>query len=222
MRVPYPTLGSPETVLRLAREEGRMHDVECLTIFRSSECYMALLERGAVEKDALLFINSIANESMTEEEEQRYHEEYAVLQQRVVIEITEADHMDMELVHKKSRVEGFSGIFALDDYGSGYNSEINLLELHPRFVKVDISIVRGVDSDHNKQQIVNNIVDYAHKRDMLVVAEGLETAEELRMALELDVDLLQGFFLARPGEVPPAISEEALRIIREHRSAQQQ
>ena len=57
---------------------------------------------------------------------------------------------------------------------------------------------------------------------MLVVAEGLETAEELRMALELDVDLLQGFFLARPGEVPPAISEEALRIIREHRSAQQQ
>lgn len=222
MRVPYPTLGSPETVLRLAREEGRMHDVECLTIFRSSECYMALLERGAVEKDALLFINSIANESMTEEEEQRYHEEYAVLQQRVVIEITEADHMDMELVHKKSRVEGFSGIFALDDYGSGYNSEINLLELHPRFVKVDISIVRGGDSDHNKQQIVNNIVDYAHKRDMLVVAEGLETAEELRMALELDVDLLQGFFLARPGEVPPAISEEALRIIREHRSVQQQ
>lgn len=222
MRVPYPALGSPETVLRLAREEGRMHDVECLTIFRSSECYMALLERGAVEKDALLFINSIANESMTEEEEQRYHEEYAVLQQRVVIEITEADHMDMDLVHKKSRVEGFSGIFALDDYGSGYNSEINLLELHPRFVKVDISIVRGVDSDHNKQQIVNNIVDYAHKRDMLVVAEGLETAEELRMALELDVDLLQGFFLARPGEVPPAISEEALRIIREHRSAQQQ
>jgi len=108
-------------------------------------------------------------------------------------------------------------MFALDDYGSGYNTEINLLELHPYFIKVDISIVRDIDSDYNKQQIVNNIVTYAHKRDMLVVAEGLETAKELEMVLELGVDLLQGYFLARPGETPPAISEDALRIIREHR-----
>lgn len=217
MRVPFQTLGSPETVLRLAREEGRMHDIECLTFFRASECYKTLLEQGIVEQDALLFINSIANESMTEEEERQYHEEFEMLQQRIVVEITEAEHMDMELVLKKSRVEGFSGMFALDDYGSGYNTEINLLELHPYFIKVDISIVRDIDSDYNKQQIVNNIVTYAHKRDMLVVAEGLETAKELEMVLELGVDLLQGYFLARPGETPPAISEDALRIIREHR-----
>lgn len=218
MRVPFPALRSPETVLRLAREEGRMHDIECITMFRSSECYCALLEQGAVEQDALLFINSIANERMTEEEEHQYHDEFEILQQRIVIEITEAEHMDMELVRKKGSVEGFSGMFALDDYGSGYNSEINLLELHPRFIKVDISIVRDIDSDYNKQQMVNNIVSYAHKRDMMVVAEGLETAKELEKVLELGVDLLQGYFLARPGEVPPAISEEALRIIREYRT----
>lgn len=217
MRVPFQTLGSPETVLRVAREEGRMHDIECLTFFRASECYKALLEQGIVEQDALLFINSIANESMTEEEERQYHEEFEMLQQRIVVEITEAEHMDIELVRQKSKVEGFSGMFALDDYGSGYNTEINLLELHPYFIKVDISIVRDIDSDYNKQQIVNNIVTYAHKRDMLVVAEGLETAKELEMVLELGVDLLQGYFLARPGETPPAISEDALRIIREHR-----
>lgn len=217
MRVNYPALRSPDTVIALAKEEGHMHDIERITLFRATECYQALLERGVVSPEALLFINSIANESMTDEEEKRYHELFHELQRRIVIEITEAEHMDMELIKKKSSVEDFSGMFALDDYGSGYNSEINLLELQPKFVKVDISIVQNVDKDSNKQQIIRNIVEYGHKRGMLIIAEGLETEEELGKSLELGVDLLQGYYLARPGEVPPAISGEALRVIREWR-----
>lgn len=215
MRVNLPTLRSPETVLQLAREEGRMHDIECITLFRATECYRGLLERGAVPEEALLFINSIANECMNAEEEKQYHEQYHDLQQRIVVEITEAEHLDMEMIRRKSSVESFSGMFALDDYGSGYNSEINLLELKPKFVKVDISIVRDVDRDINKQQIISNIVSYGHKRDMLIVVEGLETAEELEKVLELGVDLLQGYYLARPGETPLPLNGEALQIIRE-------
>jgi len=217
MRVNLPTLRSPETVLRLAKEEGRMTDIEHITFFRATECYRKLLEKGAVSPDALIFINSIANVCMTDEEEEQYHELYADLQERLVVEITEEENLDKSLIEKKKNVEGFSGMFALDDYGSGYNSEINLLELKPKFVKVDVTIVRDVDKDDNKQQIISNIVNYAHKRDMLIIAEGLETAEELRKVLELDVDLLQGYYLARPGEIPPAISEEALEVIREYR-----
>ena len=214
MRVNLPTLRSPDTVLRLAKEEGCMHDIECITMFRATECYRALLERGDVSEDMLLFINSIANESMTSEEEQRYHELYHDLQGRIVVEIMEAEHLDMELIRRKSSVESFSGMFALDDYGSGYSSEINLLELNPKFVKVDISIVRDVDKDTNKQQVITNIVNYAHKRDMLIIAEGLETEAELRKVLDLGVDLLQGYYLARPAETPLPISEEALQVIK--------
>lgn len=216
MRVNLPTLRSPEVMLRLAKEEGRMHDIEYITMFRATSCYRKLLEEGEVSKDALLFINSIANERMTEEEEEQYHILYKDIQDRVVVEITEAEHLDMELINKKSQVKGFSGIYALDDYGSGYNSEVNLLKLNPKYVKVDITIVRDVDKDANKQQIISNIVNYAHKRDMRIIAEGLETAEELRKVLELGVDLLQGYYLARPGEKPPAINEEALGTIREY------
>ena len=50
----------------------------------------------------------------------------------------------------------------------------------------------------------------------MVIAEGLESAEEVRKSLELGVDLLQGYFLARPGAVPPAISREAYQLIREY------
>lgn len=214
MRVNLPTLRSPDTVLRLAKEEGYMHDIECITMFRATECYRTLLERGNVSEETLLFINSIANECMTSEEEQRYHDLYHDLQGRIVVEITEAEHLDMELIRRKSNVESFSGMFALDDYGSGYSSEINLLELNPKFVKVDISIVRDVDKDTNKQQVITNIVNYAHKHDMLIIAEGLETEAELRKVLDLGVDLLQGYYLARPAETPLPISEEALQVIK--------
>ena len=75
------------------------------------------------------------------------------MQRRIEVEITEAENLDMELIKRKSSVENFSGMFALDDYGSGYNSELNLLELQPRFVKVDISIVRDMDKDAGKQRM---------------------------------------------------------------------
>ncbi len=213
MRVDMPSLANPQVVLQIAKEEGCMAQIEMLTMFVATESYMKLLDKGLVSNEALLFINSIANEDMTVEEEQEYHRRFEKIQNRVVIEITESENMDLALIRKKSAVEGFTGIFALDDYGSGYNSERNLLSLNPRYVKVDVTIVRDVDVDANKQQIVRNIVQYAHQRDMMIIAEGIETGAELKKLLELEVDLLQGYYLAKPGAVPPALSEDARLLL---------
>ncbi len=213
MRSDLPTLLMPETVLTLAREEGRMHDVEYITLFRATECYRQLLEDGAVPQKALLFINSIADECMTEEEEKLYHELYHALQKRIVVEITEAEHLNMEMVQRKRSIENFSGMFALDNYGSGHGTEMNLLELKPKFVKVDSSIVRDVDRDVNKQRVIKNLVEYAHKQEMQVVAVGVETAAELETVLTLGVDLLQGDYLAQPAQIPLPINAEALAVI---------
>ena len=60
---------------------------------------------------------------------------------------------------------------------------------------------------------MENIVAYAHKRDMKIVAEGLETPEEINKVLELGVDLLQGFYIAKPQPVPEDISPVALKTI---------
>lgn len=217
MRVDMPSLREPKMVLQIAREEGLMGEIEKLTMFKATESYMALLDKGAVPHSAFLFINSIANEDMTEEDEKEYHDRFGQLQDRVIIEITETENLEMELIRKKSAAEGFTGIFALDDYGSGYNSELNLLTLNPHYVKVDVTIVRDIDVDENKQQIVRNIVQYAHERDMKIIAEGIETGAEMKKLLELDVDLLQGFYLARPGAVPPALSEDARLLLWDRR-----
>lgn len=219
MRVDMPSLREPKMVLQIAKEEGLMKEIERLTMFMATESYVALLDKGVVSKTAFLFINSIANEDLTEEDEKEYHERFAEIQDRIIIEITETENLEMELIRKKSAAEGFTGIFALDDYGSGYNSELNLLTLNPRYVKVDVSIVRDIDVDENKQQIVRNIVAYAHERDMKIIAEGIETETEMKKLLELNVDLLQGFYLARPGAVPPALSEDAKLLLWDQRQS---
>ena len=133
----------------------------------------------------------------------------------VVIEITEEEDLDLEILNMKRRSTVLSGLYALDDYGSGYSNEGNLITLDPDFIKIDISIIRGIESDPDKQEVVRNIVSYAHQRGMQIVAEGIETAAELRTSRALGADLFQGYFLSRPGAVPSAIAVPAQEILRE-------
>ena len=165
------------------------------------------------QSDALLFINSIANVSLTNEDVEEYAQRYPELLKRLVVEITEQEDLDRACLERKRNVPGFSGSFALDDYGSGYSNELNLLELSPRYIKIDISIVRGIDTDRDKQQIVSNIVAYAHARSMQLIAEGIETEAQLRTVIGLGVDLLQGYYLSRPAAVPAPIAPAAQAVI---------
>lgn len=215
MRVDLPTLHSPADVLRLAREENCLHEVERITFFRASSAYQALENAGKVVPSALLFVNSIASQYLTPDELSEYSARYASILPRIVIEITEEEVLDPKALRIKQTIPGSSGAFALDDYGSGYSNERSLLELSPNYIKIDLSIIRSIDTDANKRQIVSNTVSYAHQRGMKVVAEGLETADEVRTVLSLGVDLLQGFFLAMPQVEPGGASEESLAVIAE-------
>lgn len=215
MRVDLPTLHSPADVLRLAREENCLHEVERITFFRASSAYQTLENAGKVVPSALLFVNSIASQYLTPDELSEYSARYASILPRIVIEITEEEVLDPKALRIKQTIRGSSGAFALDDYGSGYSNERSLLELSPNYIKIDLSIIRDIDTDANKRQIVSNTVSYAHQRGMKVVAEGLETADEVRTVLSLGVDLLQGFFLAMPQAEPGSASEESLAVIAE-------
>lgn len=218
MRVDLPTLHSPADVLRLAREENCLHEVERITFFRASSAYQTLENAGKVVPSALLFVNSIASQYLTPDELSEYSARYASILPRIVIEITEEEVLDPKALRIKQSIPGSSGAFALDDYGSGYSNERSLLELSPNYIKIDLSIIRDIDTDANKRQIVSNTVSYAHQRGMKVVAEGLETADEVRTVLSLGVDLMQGFFLAMPQVEPGGASKESLAVIAEMHS----
>ncbi len=89
-------------------------------------------------------------------------------------------------------------LVAMDDCGAGYSGLNRLVALRPDFAKVDMELVRGVDRDSAKAQLVEALVSFARRAGIAVIAEGVETAAELHTLGELGVGYVQGFLLARP------------------------
>lgn len=213
MRVNMKTLQAPSMVLAMAKEEGCLHEIERLTMFRATGSFSELLSKNLVEQDARLFVNSIASQYMTKEEFELFYETFAPIVRKMVIEITEEESLDDTALEVKRKALGRDMEFALDDYGSGYNGEMNLLKLSPKYIKVDMSIIRDIDTNIDKQTLFSNMVAYAHEREMFVIAEGIETSQELETVLRLGADLLQGYYLAKPLAIPGEISKESEEII---------
>ncbi|HWC83200.1 MAG TPA: EAL domain-containing protein [Pseudonocardiaceae bacterium] len=95
---------------------------------------------------------------------------------------------------------------AIDDFGTGYSSLAQLLRLPLDTLKIDQSFIAGLGRSRDADALVTSIIAMAHAVDLTVVAEGVETAEQLDFLRGLDCDLAQGFHLGRPtpvGEFPP-------------------
>ena len=75
----------------------------------------------------------------------------------------------------------------------------------PDYVKIDMSIVRDVDTDHNRREILRNLVAYSHERNIKVIAEGVETEREMAALIEEGVDYLQGYYIGAPKRCPEMV-----------------
>jgi EAL domain-containing protein (putative c-di-GMP-specific phosphodiesterase class I) len=89
---------------------------------------------------------------------------------------------------------------AIDDVGEGYASLKAIAELKPKFIKIDISLVRDIHKDNTKNTLVEIIVNLAKKLNSFTIAEGVETEEEKSALFSLGVDYAQGYLFARPKE----------------------
>lgn len=118
----------------------------------------------------------------------------------IVFELTET-HRARDMNHLKGilnfyRSTGFG--ITLDDIGSGW-SGLNLMEqLRPDFVKIDMELIRDIDTNIFKQNIVSHLIQIAHDNRIKVIAEGIETNEEANTLRQLNADYLQGFLFGRP------------------------
>lgn len=123
---------------------------------------------------------------------------------RLVVEITEhapvEDYESLRTALSDYRDGG--GRLAVDDAGAGFASLRHILRLAPDIIKLDLSITRGIDSDQASQALADALVSFAARIGATIVAEGIETTEELAALLALGVTHGQGFYLSRPGEVP--------------------
>ena len=123
---------------------------------------------------------------------------------RVVLEITEHAEIDdyAELRQRLQRLREDGVRLAADDVGAGFASFAHVLELRPDLLKIDRSIMRGIDGDPARRSLVEAIVGLASRIDATVVAEGVETRAELGVVAALDVTAVQGYVIARPQELP--------------------
>lgn len=98
------------------------------------------------------------------------------------------------------RPRGDAGVarLAVDDAGSGYASFAHILSLHPDYIKFDVSLTRDIHLDHSRQALARALVGFATELDVGVIAEGIETEEQLRVVAALGIPYAQGFHLGRP------------------------
>jgi EAL domain-containing protein (putative c-di-GMP-specific phosphodiesterase class I) len=120
----------------------------------------------------------------------------------VVLEITE--HVEIadyrQLVGALDLVRGRARL-AVDDAGAGYAGLRHILELRPQFVKLDISLVRHVDTDQARQAMVAGMAHFARNAGCQLIAEGIETEDELAELIRLGVEFGQGYLLGRPAPI---------------------
>jgi EAL domain-containing protein (putative c-di-GMP-specific phosphodiesterase class I) len=91
---------------------------------------------------------------------------------------------------------------AVDDMGAGYSSLATALELRPGFLKIDRSLITGIDGDPPRQELVRAMQVLAQRTGAMVVAEGIESEAELEALIDLGIDCGQGFLFGRGGPLP--------------------
>lgn len=212
MRPRLETLRNISELLHLARIQAKLPQFEVLTWY-SALNWIENHGEGISPK-ARFFINSIANVSLPVEMYAELENSHPQLLERLVVEITEMESVEQQCLKRKLEVtHRWNCKIALDDYGSGYSSEGMLLQFEPDIVKMDMTLVRGIQNDEKQQMIAKNLIAYCHPQNILVLAEGVETEEELTYLLELGVDLFQGYYLARPSQELAPVNPEAVRIL---------
>jgi len=144
----------------------------------------------------------------------------------VVLEITERSAIEnfSTFRHALDHYRNQGYLIALDDVGAGYSSLQSVAELHPDFLKVDRSLIQGVNADPIKWALLETFVTFSKRIGCRIIAEGVETAEEMRTVVQLGVDYVQGFYVARPTFERKSLNPALIEIfdpVRRHKSIDQ-
>ncbi|HEY3209625.1 MAG TPA: EAL domain-containing protein [Actinomycetota bacterium] len=171
------------------------------------ELEQAALARGLAEIDRLparwfLAVN-LSPDAITSEGVARSlrHEQAG----RIVVEVTEharvADYAELLGALDDFRSEG--GRLAIDDAGAGFASFRHVVVMLPDIIKLDMSLTRGIDKDRGRRALASAMISFASEIGSTIIAEGIETAEELEALRTLGVGFGQGFYLAQPRRLVP-------------------
>ncbi len=216
MRPTVDEFTNPEDVLRVARTQSKLHKIEENSFFAAMEVFTKKIESGEIPPNTKVFLNTISSQILTDVKFSEFEERFRPYLSNIVLEITESEPLNTAIYSIKNQwIQKWNAMVAIDDFGSGYSNDSSLVFLSPNLVKIDMSIVRNVYESLDKQNILENLVSYAKKRDIIVLAEGVECEEEIDILLRFGVDLFQGYFFAKPSTEIEGVPDDRLKALKE-------
>lgn|GEM_PF-99283 len=201
---------SPPALFKAAEEQG-------LTLELDRICRNSVIEAFSHiychNDNQLLFLNVDAS-ILDRVEGSKYLlnqiKAWSIRPRNVVIEINESRTQDADALKRFTDTYRKSGFMvALDDVGTGFSNMDRILTVKPDMIKIDISLIKNINSDYFKQGIFKSLVNLSNNIGALVIAEGVETEEEAIEILRLGGHMIQGYWFAEP----LAASEDASNLI---------
>ncbi len=200
VRSDEPTLGRPDQLFQAAEELHRLHELG------------RKIRRGVVSAfarapgRALAFVN-LHIQDLWDDDLFEPQAPLSRMARRTVLEITERAALDRPDIRARvDRLREIGFRVALDDLGAGYSGLSTFAQLQPEIVKLDMSLIRGVDRDPTRRKLVQSLYTLCQQLGIEVVSEGIETIAERDAVLEMGADLLQGYLYARPGAAFPGVT----------------
>ena len=197
-------LHRPDALFDIARSEGRVTELDRLcrrTACAAGTCLPPGSLRFVNTEPVTMFLHSHGDSFVQEFVEVTPSSQRGL----TVIEITENSMIDdfdrMRDIVRQLRAYGFR--VAIDDAGAGYAGLQTMVEIEPDFIKLDMSLIRGVDSSIVKQRLVRTLRDFCRETAVTLIAEGIETRRQLDTLRDLGVSHGQGFLFGLPGADQP-------------------
>jgi len=205
---------NPEVLLDIAKECDKLWELEELfrsraleNIYNSKLNVKIFLNIDPLIIDTLKFKNSFTRE---------YLKKYHLDCENIIFEITERD-MIKNMNSFKETIEYCKSQnyqIAIDDAGSGNSGLNRICHIKPHYIKLDMELIRDIDKCSTKQAVVKGMCEFSRLTDCNLIAEGIETEDELKALIDIGVQFGQGYFIQRPEEYILPIMDDVIDTIK--------
>ncbi|HBP38373.1 MAG TPA: hypothetical protein DD640_06475 [Clostridiales bacterium] len=194
MRPLHSRIRLPLEVVELARQQNRLDELERLMFLLCSQWIGAHLDPGSAKLiffSALAGLNRVISDSPDEFE-------LAPFRRRLVVDINSSEtRSERSLQQLTDFVACLSGMLAVSQLHSNEQDDLPA-RIQPDYIRLDHSVIRDIDKDAARQQLLASRVSWCASQGIQVIAEGIETEAEMITAIRLGADFLQGYYLGRP------------------------
>ena len=204
---------SPAVLFDVVRIHDKLWELEFL-------CRIKALENvSRCCPDSFIFLNVdpavINDDKFKKGFTKEFLKQYNISPQNVVFEITEknsvGDFSSFRRTINHYKNQGYK--IAIDDTGSGYSGLMLISEIHPHFIKLDMNLIRDVDKDGLKSALIKTMRDFCVLANIVLIAEGIETENELSTLIDIGVEYGQGYFIQWPEKSIQEIRPELIRYL---------